>query len=80
MIESDESGKGLSFVAWGFDGREVRRVPVPRGISPEGTRVELGDARVDALEFRPLAVEGKFRGRALTALAEIETLARIAGD
>lgn len=61
-------------------GRELRRVPVPRGISPGGTRVELGDARIDALEFRPLAVEGKFRGRALAALAEIETIARIAGD
>jgi hypothetical protein len=61
-------------------GRELRRVSVPRGISPGGTRIELGDTRIDALEFRPLAIEGKFRGRALAALAEIETIARIAGD
>lgn len=61
-------------------GRELRRVPVARAISPEGTRVELGGVRIDALEFRPLAIEGKFRGRALAALAEIETIARIAGD
>ena len=61
-------------------GRELRRVPVARAISPDGTRVELGGARIDALEFRPLAIEGKFRARALAALAEIETIARIAGD
>ena len=62
------------------NGRELRRVPVAREISPDGTRVELGGARIDALEFRPLAIEGKFRGRTLAALAEIETIARIAGE
>ncbi|MCC6349298.1 MAG: hypothetical protein IT347_06865 [Candidatus Eisenbacteria bacterium] len=61
-------------------GRETGRVPVPRELSPDGTRVPLGGARMDALLFRPLAIGGKFRGRALAALAEIETIARIAGE
>jgi hypothetical protein len=61
-------------------GRERKHVPVDRALSPEGTRVELGGTRIDALEFRPLAIEGKFRGRALAALAEIETIARIAWE
>ena len=61
-------------------GREVRRVPVDRVISPDGTRVELNGAKIDGLLFRPLAIEGKFRGRALAALAEIETIARIVGE
>lgn len=61
-------------------GRELERVPVAREISADGTRIDLGGARIDALEFRPLAIEGKFRGRSLAALAEIETIARIAGE
>ena len=61
-------------------GAEVRRVAIDRAISPGGTRVDLGGARFDAMVFRPLAVEGKFRGRPLAALAEIEILARITGE
>lgn len=61
-------------------GEEVRRIAIDRALSPEGTRVDLGGARIDGLVFRPLAVEGKFRGRPLAALAEIETLARITGE
>lgn len=61
-------------------GREVRRVAIGRVLSPDGTRIDLGGARIDALLFRPLAIEGKFRSRALAALAEIETIARIAWE
>lgn len=61
-------------------GREVKRVAIERALSPAGTRIDLGGARIDALEFRPLAVDGKFRGRALAALAEIEVIARVAWE
>lgn len=57
--------------------REVKRVPVAKVLSPDGTRVELGGAKFNALVFRPLVMQGKFRKRALAALAEIETIARI---
>ncbi len=59
-------------------GAEVRRVSVDHALSPDGTRVDLGGARLDAIEFRPLEVEGKFRGHPYPALAEIETIARLA--
>lgn len=58
-------------------GQEVRRVPVLRGWTPGGLRVEFPPTRIDALEVRPLQVAGRFRGRAVAALAEIETIARI---
>ncbi len=59
-------------------GQEVRRVPVHRGWTPGGLRVEFPPTRIDALEVRPLQVAGRFRGRPVAALAEIETIARIA--
>lgn len=61
-----------------LQGREVRRVPVTRGWTPGGLRVEFPPTRMDALEVRPLQVGGRFRGRPVAALAEIETIARIA--
>jgi hypothetical protein len=61
-------------------GREVRRIALDRPIAPEGTRVELDGARIDALEFRPLAIDGRFRGRPVAALAEIEVVGRIAPE
>ena len=45
-----------------------------------GTRVSFPTARIDALEIRPLAVEGRFRKRPAAALAEIETIARLAWE
>lgn len=57
--------------------REVKRIPVEKVLSPDGTRVDLGGAKFNALVFRPLVIQGKFRQRALAALAEIETIARI---
>jgi hypothetical protein len=57
--------------------REVKRIPVEKTLSPDGTRVELGGARFNALVFRPLVMQGRYRKRALSALAEIETIARI---
>lgn len=61
-------------------GREVKRFTLEQVIPPAGTRLEAGGLRIDALEFRPLAVEGRFRKRSLAALAEIETIARVAWE
>lgn len=58
-------------------GQEVRRIPVLRGWTPGGLRVEFPPTRIDALEVRPVQVSGRFRGRSIAALAEIETIARI---
>lgn len=60
-----------------LQGQEVRRVPVLRGWTPGGLRVEFPPTRIDALEVRPVQVAGRFRGRVVAALAEIETIARI---
>lgn len=60
-----------------LQGKEVRRVPVTRGWTPGGLRVEFPPTRIDAIEVRPLQVVGRFRGRTVAALAEIETIARI---
>jgi hypothetical protein len=60
--------------------REVRRIAVDRALSPEGTRVALGNVVFDALEFRPLSGSGKIHGRPVTGLAEIETIARLAWE
>lgn len=61
-------------------GREVGRVPVARELSAEGTRFDFPPVRMDALEFRPTQVDGKFRGRPITGLAEISTLSRLAWE
>lgn len=61
-------------------GRELRRVSLDRELSPDGTRVELGGTTLDAIEFRPLEVDGRFRGRRVAALGEIEVIARLAGE
>lgn len=60
--------------------REVRRIAIDRPLSVDGTRVVLNKLRFDALEFRPLAGGGKVRGRLVTGLAEIETVARLAWE
>ncbi len=64
-----------------FEGHhEVRRIRVDRTLSIDGTRVELGNTRFDALEFHPERGAGKVRGRPVTGLAEIETIARLAWE
>lgn len=63
-----------------LQGREVGRVPVERELSAEGTRLVFPPRRIDALEFRPTRVSGKLRGRPVTGLAEIETIARLAWE
>ena len=61
-------------------GREVGRVPVARELSAEGTRFDFPPVRMDALEFRPTQVDGKWRGRPVTGLAEITVLSRLAWE
>lgn len=61
-------------------GREVGRVPVARELSAEGTRFDFPPVRMDALEFRPTKVDGRWRGRPVTGLAEITVLSRLAWE
>lgn len=61
-------------------GKEVGRVPIAAEWRPEGTRVSFPITRIDALEVRPLVAEGRFHKRPTVALAEIETIARLAWE
>lgn len=63
-----------------LQGREVGRVPIREEWRPGGTRVSFPITRIDALEVRPLVVDGRFRKRPAVALAEIETIARLAWE
>ncbi len=69
-----------SEVALFLQGEEVGRVPISQEWRPGGTRVSFPTARIDALEIRPLVVEGRFRKRPAVALAEIETIARLSWE
>lgn len=59
-------------------GQVVGRQTVRRRLSAAGTRVECGGVVADAVELRPARVSGRVRGRATVALAEVETVARLA--
>lgn len=63
-----------------LQGREVRRVPIAQEWRPEGTRVSFPSTRIDAVVVRPLVVDGRYRKRPAVALAEIETIARLAWE
>lgn len=61
-------------------GREVGVIPIHREWSPKGTRVEFKPTRVDAIELRSLDVKGKALDRTVAAVAEVETIARLAWE
>ncbi|MEO5989150.1 MAG: hypothetical protein ABIU54_03210 [Candidatus Eisenbacteria bacterium] len=63
-----------------LQGRQVGKVPIQQEWRPEGTRVAFPTTRIDALEIRPIVVEGRFRKRPAAALAEIETIARLSWE
>jgi hypothetical protein len=62
------------------NGREVRVVRHDERLRADGSRVEIEPTVIDALEYRPLESRGFVRGRRATALAEIETIARLTYD
>ncbi len=62
------------------NGREVDRRVLREPLSPGGTRVECNGVRVDAIEIHPLRVTGRVLHRPAVAIAEIETIARLAED
>jgi hypothetical protein len=45
-----------------------------------GSRIDIDPREIDALEVHPLRTSGAVRGRRAVALAEIETIARLAYD
>lgn len=61
-------------------GREVRRVPIETEWDPRGTVVSFPVTTIDALVLRPLEIQGSFRRRSVAAVAELETIARIAWE
>ena len=71
---------GRSEVVLFLRGHEVGRIPVRRELDPKGTRVEFPITRLDAIEVRLLNVAGSFRKRPVAALAEVETIARLAWE
>lgn len=62
------------------NGREVRRVPIETEWDPRGTVVNFPLTTIDALVLRPLEIQGSFRRRSVAAVAELETIARIAWE
>jgi hypothetical protein len=60
------------------DGRTLRQFDVTRLLAPSGTRVTFGPERIDALEVHLLSVNGRVLHRPVAALAEIETIGRLA--
>jgi hypothetical protein len=62
------------------DGRLVRSVTHAGRLAPRGTPVRIDPCVIDALEVRPLQSSGAVRGRRAVALAEVETIARLAHD
>jgi len=69
---------GRCEVAFLKGGQVVRTLAVHRRLSADGTRLECGGVVADAVELRPERVSGRVRGRATVALAEVETVARLA--
>jgi len=61
-------------------GRLVRTVVHDGRLASGGTQVNVDPCEVDALEVRPLVASGAVRGRRAVALAEVETIARLAYD
>jgi hypothetical protein len=61
-------------------GRETARRVLRGPLSPAGTRVDLNGVRVDAIEIHPLRVTGRVLNRPAAAIAEIETIARLAAE
>jgi hypothetical protein len=61
-------------------GRETGRRTLKQDLSPDGTRVDCFGVRVDAIEIHPLRVTGRVLERPAVAIAEIETIARLAED
>jgi hypothetical protein len=59
-------------------GREVGRSLLQGPLSPKGTRAECNGIRVDEIEIRPKRVSGRVLNRPAVALAEVETIARLA--
>ncbi len=60
------------------NGKEVGKKLIRNEISRSGTRLECSWLRIDAVEIRPSRVTGRVRRVPAAALAEIETLARLA--
>ena len=63
-----------------LQGREVKRTLFARELLPTGSSLELGTLRVDAMEVRPLLMSGRYKTRALAALAEVEAIGRMAWE
>jgi hypothetical protein len=61
-------------------GRLVRTVTHGGRLAARGSRVVIDPCEIDALEVQPLRVSGTVRGRKAVALAEVETIARLAYD
>jgi hypothetical protein len=61
-------------------GRLVRTVTHDGRLAARGSRVAIDPCEIDALEVHPLRVSGAVRGRKAVALAEVETIARLAYD
>jgi len=61
-------------------GREAERRVLRERLSPGGTRVECDGVRVDAIEIHPLRVTGAVLHRPAVAIAEVETIAKLAED
>jgi hypothetical protein len=61
-------------------GREVATVTHDARLRSGGSRIDIDPREIDALEVHPLRTSGAVRGRRAVALAEIETIARLAYD
>lgn len=61
-------------------GRLVRTIVHDGRLLARGSRVNIDPCEIDALEVRPLLASGTVGGRKAVALAEVETIARLAHD
>jgi hypothetical protein len=59
-------------------GREVGRKVLQGPLSPNGTRVDCGDVRVDEIDVIPSQASGRVLRRRTVGLSEVETIARLA--
>jgi hypothetical protein len=60
------------------NGQETDKRVLRGALSPGGTRVDCNGIRVDAIEIHPLRVTALVLNRPAVAIAEIETIARLA--
>ena len=63
-----------------LQGHEVKRLAFDRELPAQGTAIDLPAVRIDALEVRPLLTSGRYKERAVAALAEVEAIARPAWE